>query len=156
MDFPARTSRRVRDNTAKSVNDRIELRTHSAVWDAQAEGRAGIDRRLAHLEREWDIERCLETGASSLMALGVALGKTVDRRWYLLSAGVAAFLLQHALQGWCPPLPLFRRLGFRTADEINRERYALKLLRGDFAGLASHPVESNAMLVQEALRATKH
>jgi len=45
---------------------------------------------------------------------------------------VSAFLLQHAIQGWCPPVPILRRLGFRTADEINRERYALKVLRGDF------------------------
>ena len=44
-------------------------------------------------------------------------------------------MLQHALQGWCPPLPLFRRLGFRTQEEIARERYALKGMRGDFAGL---------------------
>ena len=43
-----------------------------------------------------------------------------------------SFLLQHALQGWCPPLPLFRRLGVRTAREIARERYALQALRGDF------------------------
>jgi hypothetical protein len=45
---------------------------------------------------------------------------------------VAGFLLQHAVQGWCPPVPLFRRLGFRTAAEIDYERYALKALRGDF------------------------
>jgi hypothetical protein len=40
--------------------------------------------------------------------------------------------MQHALQGWCPPLPLLRRLGVRTQQEIERERYALKALRGDF------------------------
>ena len=28
-------------------------------------------------------------------------------------------------------------MGFRTATEIDYERYALKALRGDFAGLAS-------------------
>lgn len=49
-----------------------------------------------------------------------------------MPAVVAGFLLQHALQGWCPPLPVFRRLGFRTQAEIERERYALKALRGDF------------------------
>ena len=44
--------------------------------------------------------------------------------------------MQHALQGWCPPIELFRRLGVRTAGEIARERYALKALRGDFAAVA--------------------
>ena len=41
---------------------------------------------------------------------------------------------RHAVKGWCPPVPLFRRLGVRTCGEIERERYALKALRGDFDG----------------------
>ena len=48
-----------------------------------------------------------------------------------LTAAVPAFLLQHAIQGWCPPLPVFRRLGVRTADEINRERVALQNWKAD-------------------------
>jgi hypothetical protein len=56
----------------------------------------------------------------------------VDRRLFVLPALVAGFLLQHALQGWCPPITFFRRRGFRTASEIDHERYALKALRGDF------------------------
>ena len=87
--------------------------------------------RLAELDREWDIERILEANASTL-AFGVLLGSTVDRRWLALPALVTAFLFQHAVQGWCPPLPVLRRMGFRTADEINQERFALKALRGDF------------------------
>jgi hypothetical protein len=39
--------------------------------------------------------------------------------------------LQHAVQGWCPPVPIFRRLGIRTQTKIDHERYALKVLRGD-------------------------
>lgn len=42
----------------------------------------------------------------------------------------------HAVQGCCPPVPLLRRLGLRTREEIERERYALKALMGDFAGLS--------------------
>jgi len=45
---------------------------------------------------------------------------------------VAAFLFQHAVQGWCPPIPVLRRLGVRTSREIELERIALKALRGDF------------------------
>jgi hypothetical protein len=37
----------------------------------------------------------------------------------------APFLLQHGLQGWCPPLPVLRRLGVRTQREIDAEKYAL-------------------------------
>jgi hypothetical protein len=45
---------------------------------------------------------------------------------------VTGFLLQHAVQGWCPPVKYFRRRGVRTAEEIAEERFALKALRGDF------------------------
>jgi hypothetical protein len=50
---------------------------------------------------------------------------------------VLPFLLQHAVQGWCPPVPLFRRLGVRTREEIEREKFALKALRGDFEEIDS-------------------
>jgi hypothetical protein len=48
---------------------------------------------------------------------------------------VLPFLFQHAVQGWCPPLPVLRRLGVRTREEIDREKYALQVLRGDFANI---------------------
>jgi hypothetical protein len=58
-----------------------------------------------------------------------------SRLSFILPAVVAGFLLQHAVQGWCPPVPVFRRLGIRTAREIDLERYGLKAIRGDFNGL---------------------
>jgi hypothetical protein len=65
--------------------------------------------------------------------VGLGLGVFKDRRWLAIPALVQGFFLMHALQGWCPPLPVLRRLGFRTVMEIDRERNALKALRGDFA-----------------------
>jgi hypothetical protein len=62
----------------------------------------------------------------------VLLGALVNRRFLVLPAAVFAFFCQHATQGWCPPLPVFRRMGVRTRREINQERYALKAMRGDF------------------------
>jgi hypothetical protein len=50
----------------------------------------------------------------------------VDRRFLALPAAVLGFLLQHAVQGWCPPVPVLRRLGFRTQTEIEDERHALE------------------------------
>lgn len=88
-----------------------------------------IDSRLDALEREWDIERMLEANAAVFAFTGVALGALVDRRWLLLPAAVSVFLFQHAVQGWCPPLPVLRRLGVRTAREIETERHALEALR---------------------------
>ncbi len=53
-------------------------------------------------------------------------------------ADVAGFLFQHAVQGWCPPVPILRMLGFRTSYEIEQERRALKALRGDFEGASGN------------------
>jgi hypothetical protein len=100
---------------------------------------AAIGQRLQELDAEWDIERVLETNASTLALIGLGLGTFVNRKFYLLPALVTGFLLQHALQGWCPPVPLFRRLRVRTQSEIELERYALKALRGDFGDLAPLP-----------------
>ncbi|WP_211097000.1 hypothetical protein [Neolewinella litorea] len=94
-----------------------------------------IATRLRELSEEWDVERMLETNASTLTLAGLVLGYTIDRRWLLLSAGVATFLLQHGIQGWCPPLVALRKMGFRTRQEIDWERTALKAVRGDFAPL---------------------
>ena len=89
-----------------------------------------IPQRLKELDEEWDIERAIEANASALAFTGIALGATTDRRWLILPALVTAFLFQHPVEGWCPPIPILRRLGFRTAHEIEQERHALKALRG--------------------------
>jgi hypothetical protein len=106
------------------------------VVEAVPDGLTGFGHNTCSLEKEeWDIEYCLEANASSLALGGLLLGAFVDRRLLILPALLMAFLLQHALQGWCPPVPLFRRLGFRTVSEIDEEPYALKALRGDFGDI---------------------
>ena len=126
------TVERVPLHTAPHVNERIRRRTEQKIVQVVAAGPAAIERRLKELDREWDIERTLEANAASASLLGLALGATVDRKFFLFPAAVAGFLLQHAIQGWCPPVPVFRRLGFRTQTEIEEERYALRAFRGDF------------------------
>jgi hypothetical protein len=126
------TVERVPRHTPEAYNEAIRRQTEENVARVAAGGPAAIDRRLAELDREWDIERTLEANAATVSLIGSALGFTVDRRFFALPAVVAGFLLQHAVQGWCPPVPLFRHLGVRTASEIDHERYALKALRGDF------------------------
>ena len=125
------TEERVPKNTSSKVNHRIQGRTLHDVSRFIGADPVFIDERIRQLKREWDIERTLEANAASLGLAGLALGSFVDRRFLILPALVSAFLLQHALQGWCPPIPLFRRLGVRTQREIARERYALKALRGE-------------------------
>lgn len=126
------TADRVRDNTADEVNKQIDMQTERRVARFARARAYEVDRRLAELDAEWDIERYLETMAPSFTLVGTFLGLIKSRKWFAIPIIVQGFFLQHALQGWCPPLILLRRLGIRTADEINKERYALKALRGDF------------------------
>lgn len=130
------TTDRVRANTSPEVNARIDREVVARVMSLATRDGETIARRIAELDREWDMERTLEANAATLAGVGVALGVVRGRRWLAIPGVVMAFLLQHALQGWCPPVPVFRRLGVRTRREIDREKYALKALRGDFAATA--------------------
>jgi len=128
------TARRVPEHTPRQVNEQIRRRTEANVLRFSQDP-AGLDHRLRELDKEWDIERTLQTNFASIVLLGIGLGTTIHRRWLALPAVAAGFMVQHALQGWCPPMPVFRRFGFRTAAEIAHERQALKALRGDLRGV---------------------
>ncbi|MCA9259957.1 MAG: DUF2892 domain-containing protein [Planctomycetales bacterium] len=119
------TVERVPKHTDPEVNDHIRSVTQENVDRYANASQSAVERRVTELNAEWDIERTLEANAATIILMGLGLGRFVDRRFYLLPAAVAGFLLQHALQGWCPPLPVFRRLGVRTQPEIEAERHAL-------------------------------
>ena len=144
------TSRdRVPAHTSSDVNHRIEEVTKARISQL-ADHPDAIAARLNELDEEWDIERAIEANAASLAFVGVVLGYFADPYWLLLPALVTAFLFQHAIQGWCPPVPILRRLGFRTVYEIEQERHALKLLRGDY-----HSLDRSRDKAAAALQATK-
>lgn len=128
------TRTRVERSTSGAVNRRIERQIERSIGFYAAHPEA-IPQRLDELEHEWDMERVLEANAATIGLAGILLGAFVNRRLLALPIAVSAFLLQHALQGWCPPVPVFRQRGVRTAAEIERERVALKALRGDFAAI---------------------
>ena len=127
----ATTRNRVPVHSPDGANKRIRRQTAASIAYFAAHQDQIAD-RLNELDREWDVERAIEANASALALAGVALAAGHDRRWIALSGVVAAFLFQHAIQGWCPPVPVLRRLGFRTSYGIEEERRALKALRGDF------------------------
>jgi hypothetical protein len=128
---------RVRENTTSERNERFDKNLLARINEYKDLSENEISNRLEELRREWDIERALEVNASSLALAGVFLGSFLNRRWFILTALVGGFLLQHGLQGWCPPLPVLRAMGFRTRQEIDEEIYAMKVLRGDFDNVTS-------------------
>lgn len=141
--LPATTTR-VPEHTAASSNDAIHRATEQSVVQMAAAGAGAMEYRMAELDREWDIERMLQTNFAIVSLVGLTLGALVNRKWFLFTAGAAGFMVQHALQGWCPPAAVFRRAGFRTVAEIERERFALKALRGDFENVAAAPGDQAA------------
>ncbi len=143
---------RVRENTSGEINRRIDNETIARVQEYAARSEADITHRIKELDREWDMERLLETNASMLALTGLVLGATHSRKWLIVPGVVLPFLFQHAVQGWCPPMPVFRRFGVRTRKEIDREKYALKVMRGDFDSVSSTS-DSSAVSVMQAVKA---
>jgi hypothetical protein len=139
------TRDRVPAHTAEHINQQIERETDERVRELSRRP-AGIAERLRQLDAEWDIERAIEANAAALAFVGTVLGFFAHPYWLALPALVTAFLFQHALQGWCPPVPILRRLGFRTIYEIARERHAIKAVRGDYSGVDSAADKATAAL----------
>lgn len=116
---------RIRDNTPDSINQKIDQKSQQNIQYYNKQNEMVIKSRIKELDHEWDIERVLALNASLFALTGTILGITVNKKWLILPVVVTSFLAQHAVQGWCPPLPLFRKSGFRSRKEIDLERYAL-------------------------------
>jgi hypothetical protein len=132
---------RVPLHTDNAVNRRIreDMRRRVAYYRRHPDE---VGQRLKAINEEWDIERTLATLSSlfSLFGVGMALGGR--RRWLYLPLAVQTFYLQHAVQGWCPPLPVLRRLGFRTPMEIEQERCALKAITDEAMASGLSPTDA--------------
>lgn len=133
---------RVRKNTSDERNRKIDQKIKESIAYHRSSGSDAITRRIKELDHEWDTERVLEVNMPIVALIGLALGAFVHPYWLAFPTLVLLFFLQHAIQGWCPPLPIFRSLGYRTKQEIHKEKYSLKLLRGDFDNLSQKDSEA--------------
>jgi hypothetical protein len=148
--FVADTPTRVSRHTDPEVNEQLRNTAEAEIMHAAVRPER-IAGRLAELDREWDIERVLEFNYAAVNLVGLTLGARWPR-WYWLPVVAGGFMLMHVIQGWCPPVPVFRRLGVRTTREIDQERCALMALRGDFGGLqaADDPVGRARLAIRAA------
>jgi hypothetical protein len=142
---------RVRANTSPDSNQRIEDELRRRIVSYASKSPEEISARIEELDKEWDIERWLECNASAIAFTGIVLSVARGKRWLLLPAFVLPMLFYHAVQGWCPPIPLLRRLGVRTQQEIDAEKYALRLLRGDFEH-GENPTQRALRVLEPELR----
>lgn len=153
LDTPHRVPENIEERIEESIQERIWRETSERVRRYSGRPKA-IENRLQELEREWDLERTLTAHGAAFALAGIALAVFFSPWWLLLPTLAAAFLLEHALQGWCPLLPLLRGMGLRTRAEIAAERYALKAVRGDFRGL-NGPAPSAVARAERALKAVE-
>jgi hypothetical protein len=127
----ARRVERGVSRTDPEVNQRIHRQIEMSLYYYRQHPEQ-IDQRLRELDEEWDVDRALEAASSAVSLMGFTWG-LFRRRWWLIGLAAQGFFLQHALQGWAPPADVLRRLGFRTAHEIETERHELLALLGERA-----------------------
>lgn len=117
---------RIRNHSPKSFNKAIDKKTDAIMESTIQQGSLAIKERLKTLDKEWDIDRALmllfSGGVSAQLA--TAMGKK-NKNWLWGPLIQSSFLMLHATLGWCPPVPLLRKLGFRTRFEIQAEREEL-------------------------------
>lgn len=128
---------RVRANTPPEINQAIDIEIAAMVRFYASKTDYEIGKRIEELDKEWDIGRIIEIRASTASLIGIVLGLKRSKAWLILPTIASTFMLQYAVQGWCPPVTILRRFGFRTRQEIDLEKYALKALRGDFDKISS-------------------
>jgi hypothetical protein len=134
---PEMETDRVRRYTSPELLKQIEQQIEDSVRFYAAQPPHMISQRIEQLRRESSIERYLQINVASVGLLTAVMALLGKRSWAALTCGALGFFLFHGLRGFDPPIPLLRRMGVRTRGEIDRELYALKALRGDFAGVPS-------------------
>jgi hypothetical protein len=122
---------RIRERTSDRANRKIDLETRGAL-DEALETPEGIRARLAELDREWNVDRALMLNFAITAAISSSLAMRNLARtgrlggWGKLFFTQISFLAYHAAKRWCPPMPVFRRMGYRSDREIAEERCALE------------------------------
>jgi hypothetical protein len=127
----------VRKVTAEAKNAVIDQMILSNIRKYSGKSSEEISQRVKELDKEWDIERVLDLSMSVLALSGITSSLLFNEASIILPILLLLFFIWHAFQGWCPPIPLLRHFKIRTRPEIDREKYALKAMRGDFKGLAN-------------------
>lgn len=135
------TEDRVRRMSPKKANKEIDEVTLKSIAVYKSNPHE-IGKRIHELNDEYDLDRAVVLNFVIVGGAGLALGAFLNIWWLLLPGIQIPFLAYHMIKGWCPPAPVFRLLKYRTRQEIEKEKYALKLIRGDFNNLQSSSPEA--------------
>ena len=106
-------------------------------------GPQAIEDRLAELDREWTAGRVTKAVIGVLIVVGFGLTALLNPWWLILPLIGGLFLMQYFFTRTSWLGKVFHEMGFRTGGEVDQEKMALKVLRGDFRHLPTiHDIES--------------
>jgi len=106
-------------------NAEIDRQIEENIHNFSIESPLEIRERIEELDKEWDVERTLELNASLVALSGILLSAIGGKKWLIVPALATAFIAQHAIHGWCPPIPLLRKMNVRTRKQIAKEKFGL-------------------------------
>lgn len=95
-------------------------------------GPTAIDERLAKLEWEWTAGRLTKVALGTVIVLGLGLTALLNPWWMILPTVAGLLLLQYCFLKTSWLAQIFRSFGYRCGSEVENEKIALKVLRGDF------------------------
>jgi hypothetical protein len=98
-------------------------------------GPLAIGARLQELDREWTAGRATKATIGILIVVGFGLTALLNPWWLILPAIGGVFLLQYLFtrSSWIGKM--FQEMGFRSGFDVDQEKMALKVIRGDFKNL---------------------
>lgn len=105
-------------------------------------GPKAVEDRLGELEREWTAGRMTKAAMGVVIISGLALS-ALNPWWLILPAAGGLLLLSYVFGRTSWMGILFHKMGYRSGFEVDREKMALKVLRGDFRGVPTlHEIEN--------------
>jgi hypothetical protein len=106
-------------------------------------GPQAITDRLNELEREWSAGRVTKAALGLMIIAGLVPAVVLSPWWLVLPALGGLFLAQYLFTRSSLLGAFFRAVGFRSGADIDQEKFALKVLRGDFRQLPTcHEIEN--------------
>ena len=145
----------VRRHSPTAVLNSIDESLEDRIRRYATQSQGAISLRIAELEMEWEIERWFESGMAVLGLTGLVLGVARNKKWLWLAGGSLAALADRGCRGWTPLLGCFRQAGLRSRREIERERFALKILRGDFEAVPTPNPSNHLLRARDVARAVR-
>ena len=144
----------VRDLTPSGINKAVDEATLESLERYRNASPEEIEARIKELEGSWDLECYVELGSALLTIGGLALAYRT-RKMLFLPLAVQGLVLAHSLPFFDPLTPMLRTFGIWTRQEIEREKQALKLMRGDFSRVEQDDTPKNALAAAQGARGLK-